>query len=214
MPAGLVQVLTPRHTFATPHAPHATTAGYLTAHRSTDGALVVNAALFPSGMRALADKIHARGLKLGVYTDLTGRSCGPGPGSYGHYEQDAKTFADDWQADYLKVDYCGTDVDRSPGPQHAAFAALRDALNNTGRAIYYSICPHAVAPRTGPGAPYDGASVYSPPLAWTASDRNGLANSLLVEYTNTFDLWYVRTVVEMWGSRRFANCHVVVSICG
>ena len=54
-------------------------------------------------MRKLADHIHSRGLKLGVYTDLTDRSCGHGPGSYGHYKIDAETFAKDWGADYLKV---------------------------------------------------------------------------------------------------------------
>jgi hypothetical protein len=92
------------------------------------------------------------------------------------------------------VDYCGRSVSREPTPQYAAFAALRDALNKTGREIYYSICPHAVCPATGTGAPYHKASVYSPPAVWTAAQRHQLANSLLVEYTNTFDLWYADPV--------------------
>lgn len=76
-----------------------------------------------------------------------------------------------WDADYLKVDYCGSSVSRDPTPQYAGFAALRDALNKTGKAIYYSICPHAVAPPVGPAEPYHGASVYAPPTEWTASQR-------------------------------------------
>lgn len=108
----------------------------------------------------------------------------------GHYTLDAETFAQDWQADYLKVDYCGSSVSREPAPQYAGFAALRDALNATGRPIYYSICPHTTAPATGTGKPYNNASVYSPPASWSREARHALANSILVEYTNTFDLWY------------------------
>ena len=67
-------------------------------------------------------------------------------------------------------------------------------MNKTGREIYYSICPHAVAPEVGTGAPYHSKSVYSPPAEWTATQRHELANSLLVEYTNTFDLWYADPV--------------------
>ena len=72
--------------------------------------------------------------------------------SAGHYDLDAKTFAE-WGADYVKVDYCGycsktatcedpRDLSIEPEVQYAAFAAFRDALNKTGRPIYYSICPH------------------------------------------------------------------------
>ena len=53
--------------------------------------------------RYVADQLHAMGLKLGVYTDLTDHSCGTGPGSKGHYIEDANTFAHDWEADYLLV---------------------------------------------------------------------------------------------------------------
>ena len=89
-----------------------------------------------------------------------------------------------------QVDYCGNSVSRDPDPQYAGFSALRDALNATGKAIYYSICPHTPAPKVGTGLPYHGASVYSPPPEWSKEQRHALANSLLVEYTNSFDLWY------------------------
>ena len=74
-------------------------AGYLT-HQRHPGTkkLVVNKEKFPSGIRKIADHVHSLGLKLGVYTDLTTSSCGAGPGSGGHYEIDAATFAHDWQA--------------------------------------------------------------------------------------------------------------------
>lgn len=166
-------------------------AGYLQRERNvTTGQLVVNKDRFPSGMRSLADYIHSKGLKLGVYTDLTDHSCGPGPGSGGHYSLDAKTFALEWDADYLKVDYCGSSVPRDPLSQYAGFAALRDALNHTGKPIYYSICPHTHAVNSGPSAAYHRTTVYAPPSQWTASQRHALANSILVEFTNTFDLWY------------------------
>jgi len=89
-----------------------------------------------------------------------------------------------------QVDYCGNSVSRDPDPQYAGFSALRDALNATGKPIYYSICPHTPAPKVGTGLPYHGASVYSPPPEWSKEQRHALANSLLVEYTNSFDLWY------------------------
>eukprot|EP00040_Diaphanoeca_grandis_P029462 m.172584 g.172584 ORF g.172584 m.172584 type:complete len:478 (+) comp31695_c1_seq1:172-1605(+) len=165
-------------------------AGYLTKQRDVNGKLVVDKTKFPSGMRHLSDYIHAKGLKLGVYTDLTAHSCGTGPGSYEHYDIDADTFANDWQADYLKVDYCGGTPSREPAPQYAAFDALGLALNKTGRNIYYSICPHTNTPASGTGLPYRGASIYSPPQVWNSSQRQNLANSLLVEYVNSFDLWY------------------------
>jgi hypothetical protein len=83
---------------------------------------------------------------------------------------------------HAQVDYCGSSVSRAPAPQYAGFAALRDALNGTGKAIYYSICPHAVCPTSGTGQPYHAASVYAPPAEWSAGQRHALANSLLVEY--------------------------------
>ena len=78
-------------------------AGYLVHERDpATGALVANNTKFPSGMRSLADWLHARGLKLGLYTDLGDGSCGIGPGSASggvpHYAQDAKTLALDWDA--------------------------------------------------------------------------------------------------------------------
>ena len=58
------------------------------------------------------------------------------------------------------------------------------------RPIYYSICPHTPTPTTGTAAEFSGTLSYAPPPSWTADQRHALANSILVEYTNTFDEWY------------------------
>ena len=85
------------------------------------------------------------------------------------------------------------DIGIDPASQLLHWGELRDALNATGHRVLYSICPHSTVPRTGPSAPWwhNGTGlVYAPPLSWTAEQRKGLANSLLVEYTNLFDIWY------------------------
>lgn len=64
---------------------------------------------------------------------------------------------------------------------------FRDALNKTGRPIYYSICPKTKAPNTGTAVPYAGGDIYSPPLNWTEEDHRSLSNAWLVEYRNNVD---------------------------
>ena len=81
--------------------------GYLNRERDSLGQMVPNSTKFPSGMRALADYLASRPipLGLGLYTDITNHTCGPdmgGPGAWGHYKQDAATFAA-WNISYLKV---------------------------------------------------------------------------------------------------------------
>ena len=163
------------------------------------GKLQVNNERFPRGMRYLADELHAKGLKLGVYTDLGDGSCGPGPGSFGHYAQDAQQVANEWRAHYLKVDFCGQHVSRTdPAVQLVAWQALSSAVaraaGQSGREVYVAICPHTTAPANGTSAPYAGRSVYAPPASWSAEQRAAVANSVLVEYLNTFDIWYAPTV--------------------
>ena len=171
-------------------------AGYLNRNRSATGELVVNPSKFPRGMRALSDDLAQKySLGLGVYTDITNRSCSDiapnvgGPGSLGHYDQDAATLKA-WNVSYLKVDMCSVDIGIDPAHQLEHWSALRDALNATGHPIYYSICPHATVPATGPSAPWATKHVYSPPRSWNKTTRSGLANSLLTEFTNLFDMWY------------------------
>jgi alpha-galactosidase len=80
-------------------------AGSMEKNRTAEGKIQEDRAKFPRGIRYISDQLHAKGLKLGVYTDLSNHGCGTGPGSMGHYTLDAQVFAHDWQADYLKVDF-------------------------------------------------------------------------------------------------------------
>jgi alpha-galactosidase len=90
---------------------------------------------FPSGMKALADYLHSKGLKLGIYSDAGSQTCGGRPGSRGYEFQDAKTYAE-WGIDYLKYDWCNTDGLKAEGAYKTITAALRKA----GRPIVLSIC--------------------------------------------------------------------------
>uniref|UniRef100_A0A8C9F2X6 Alpha-galactosidase n=1 Tax=Pavo cristatus TaxID=9049 RepID=A0A8C9F2X6_PAVCR len=73
--------------------------------RDERGRLQADPRRFPGGIRALADYVHSKGLKLGIYSDVGNSTCAGFPGSYGHYELDAQTFAS-WGVDLLKFDGC------------------------------------------------------------------------------------------------------------
>ena len=111
--------------------------------RDANGDLQNHPTTFPSGMKALADYIHAKGLKFGVYGDRGKRTChhynskwDSENGSYMHEEQDAKKFAE-WGVDYLKYDNC----DPAPGSnQEEDYTRMSKALRNSGRDIVFSIC--------------------------------------------------------------------------
>ena len=118
--------------------------------RDSEGKLKANTApnKFPSGIKALADYVHEKGLKIGIYETPNTKTCAgiyggytPGVGSLGHETVDAQTFAD-WGIDYLKYDKC-------QGPL-TAFATMRDALEATGRPIFYSINPGDQGPYCTP----------------------------------------------------------------
>ncbi|MEU4623312.1 ricin-type beta-trefoil lectin domain protein [Actinoplanes sp. NPDC023801] len=123
-------------------------------NRDSAGNLRANPQRFPSGMKALGDYLHARGLLFGIYQVPVDKTCAqyfgayPGAtGSRGHEYQDAATFAS-WGVDFLKYDWCsptGTIDD-----QVRTFALMRDALRATGRPIFYSINPNSIHEKTGP----------------------------------------------------------------
>ena len=105
--------------------------------RSSQGNLVPDPARFPSGIKALADYVHERGLKFGIYTSAGTKTCNSAgfPGGLGHEQQDANLFAS-WGVDYLKYDNCnnqGVDAVQR-------YTTMRDALAATGRQIVFSIC--------------------------------------------------------------------------
>ncbi len=103
--------------------------------RDPSGTIVADPARFPSGIKALADYVHGKGLKLGIYTDAGTGTCEKRPGSLNHEVQDAKTYAS-WGIDYVKIDWCNAEG-LDPEVQ---YAKLRDALANSGRPIVFSIC--------------------------------------------------------------------------
>ena len=90
---------------------------------------------FPSGIKALADYMHERGLKLGIYSDAGTNTCACYAGSNGHEYQDAFTYAS-WGIDYLKYDWCYTQNLNPIG----AYTTMRSALKRAGRPILFSIC--------------------------------------------------------------------------
>jgi alpha-galactosidase len=95
---------------------------------------------FPD-MKALADYVHSKGLKIGIYSSPGPKTCARYEGSFGHEEQDARMYAD-WGMDYLKYDYCSFkgDVDA----QIAAYVKMHDALVKTGRPIVFSLCQYGM----------------------------------------------------------------------
>ena len=104
--------------------------------RDKAGNIVPDATKFPSGMKALADYIHSKGLKFGIYSDAGTMTCAKRPGSIGHEYQDAQQYAD-WGVDYLKEDWCST----LPGQNsESSYTLMRNALAATGRPIVFSIC--------------------------------------------------------------------------
>ncbi|SES20150.1 alpha-galactosidase [Lentzea xinjiangensis] len=121
--------------------------------RDSAGNLRAHPTKFPSGMKALGDYIHARGLKFGIYQAPNEKTCAQGTGAHpgstgskGHEVQDARTFAS-WGVDYLKYDWCSGAGTRDE--QVARFSIMRDAPRATGRPIVYSINPNSFHPITG-----------------------------------------------------------------
>jgi alpha-galactosidase len=108
--------------------------------RDANGFITADRQKFPSGIKALADYVHSKGLKFGIYSDAGRLTCGGRPGSQGHEYQDALTYAR-WGVDYLKYDWCST------GDRNAqeAYALMADALRQSGRDIVFSMCEWGTA---------------------------------------------------------------------
>jgi alpha-galactosidase len=145
--------------------------------RDASGKLRWNTSKFPSGIPALADYVHGKGLKIGIYevpgnTTCVGIYGGISPsvavGSLGHETTDAQTFAS-WGIDYLKYDKCTAAL--------GGFAVMRDALRAAGRPIFYS-----VNPGDGTGCPPGSCSIDLPTIAnmWRIGfDINGSWSSMI-----------------------------------
>jgi alpha-galactosidase len=178
--------------------------------RDANGTIVADPARFPGGIKALADYVHAKGLKLGIYTDAGTLTCEGRPGSLNHESQDAKTYAQ-WGVDYVKVDWCHAEG-LDPEVQYAKF---RDALMQSGRPIVFSICNWGVnapwnwGPKTGNlwrttgdisdnydrmsviGFSQDGLEKFAGPGHWNDPDMLEVGNGGMTtdEYRTHMALW-------------------------
>ena len=99
--------------------------------------IIADPVKFPSGIKALADYVHAKGLKLGIYSDAAQLTCAGYTGSLNFEEQDARTFAQ-WGVDYLKYDYCGAPPDSATAV--VRYKQMSDALRKSGRDIVFGVC--------------------------------------------------------------------------
>src|SRR5690349_12704620 len=150
--------------------------------RDSNGNIATNKK-FPD-MKALADYVHSKGLKLGIYSSPGPNTCAGYEGSYGHEEQDAKTFAA-WGIDYLKYDWCGARNLYSDEEMQAVYQTMGDALLKSGRPIVYSLCQygHNDVWKWGPEV---GGNLWRTTrdirAAWESMTRIGFAQDSLAPY--------------------------------
>ncbi|THG04786.1 hypothetical protein TEA_029614 [Camellia sinensis var. sinensis] len=180
-------------------------------NRDSEGNLVPKASTFPHGIKALADYVHSKGLKLGIYSDA-GKTM---PGSLGHEEQDAKTFAS-WGIDYLKYDNCNDD---GTSPKER-YPKMSNALLKSGRSIFFSLCewgredPATWAPAIGNSWRTTGDisdnwnsmtsradqndkwASYAGPGGWNDPDMLEVGNGgmTIAEYRSHFSIWALAKV--------------------
>jgi alpha-galactosidase len=178
--------------------------------RDPSGVIVADAERFPAGIRGLADYIHSKGLKLGVYTDAGRLTCQKRPGSYDHEVQDVNTYAD-WGVDYVKIDWCHAEG-LDPEVQYSKF---RDAFAQAKRPMVFSICnwgvkaPWTWGPHTGNlwrttgdisdhydrmsviGFSQDGLEKFAGPGHWNDPDMLEVGNGGMKhdEYLTHMSLW-------------------------
>ncbi len=103
--------------------------------RDKDGYVIADSARFPSGIRALANYVHSKGLKFGIYSCGGRLTCQHRPGGAGYEAKDAQRYAE-WGVDYLKYDWCNSDGLTS----QVQYSTMRDALHKADRPIVFSLC--------------------------------------------------------------------------
>jgi alpha-galactosidase len=181
--------------------------------RNDKGVLMPNPQ-FPD-MKALADYVHSKGLKLGIYSSPGPSSCGGYEGSYGHEEIDAKTWAD-WGIDYLKYDWCSASRLWDEKDMAAVYQKMGEAIRKAGRPIAYSLCQYGRAkvqewgPKAGGnlwrttadisdrwssmigiGFSQSDLAPYAKPGNWNDPDMLEIGNGGMstTEYRTHFSLW-------------------------
>ncbi|MFI5669354.1 NPCBM/NEW2 domain-containing protein [Streptomyces sp. NPDC051704] len=192
-------------------------------NRDAAGNLVADPVRFPGGIKALADYVHSKGLKFGIYTSAGTKTCDAAgfPGGLGHEQQDASLFAS-FGVDYLKYDNCnnqGVDAKKR-------YTDMADALRKTGRPIVFSLCEWgenqpwtwasnlghlwrttgdigdswssmiSIAHKNQPLAPYAG------PGRWNDPDMLEVGNGGMTtaEYRTHFTLWSMMSAPLLIGS--------------
>jgi alpha-galactosidase len=103
--------------------------------RDPNGYIIADSAKFPSGIKALADYVHSKGLKFGIYSCAGKLTCQKRPGGAGYEAKDAQRYAE-WGVDYLKYDWCNSEGMTS----QVQYSTMRDALHKAGRPIVFSLC--------------------------------------------------------------------------
>ena len=126
--------------------------GWFFNQRDAGGNMIPDQERFPSGMKALADYIHSKGLKAGIYTDVGEKGCGQGGSSPDYYDRDVKLFAE-WDYDLVKVDSCGAPKDAAT--MRSLYGKFSEAILRAPRRMVFSICsqgegePWLWGPQTG-----------------------------------------------------------------
>lgn len=157
--------------------------------RAADGQLQADPTTFPHGIPWLANYVHSLGLKFGIYESAGTIACSGRPGSYGHYRQDAQTFAS-WGIDYLKFDWCAVPFNNYPNMSQAQVdeSLIREMsadLANTGRPIVLS--QESTVGNNGPDM-MSWVGQYSN-LWRTTTDITDSWSSVLKNYEGNVGLW-------------------------
>ena len=153
-------------------------------YRDKDEKITGNAR-FPD-MKALADYVHSKGLKIGIYSSPGPQVCGGYQGSYGHEEEDAKTFAE-WGYDYLKYDWCSAFgiYQATPADLEGAYQKMGEALQKTGRPIVYSLCEYGLGDVWKWGAKTGGnlwRTTFDISDNWESMEKNGFSQLDITRY--------------------------------
>lgn len=140
---------------------------------------------FPD-MKALADYVHSKGLKIGIYSSPGPQVCGGYQGSYGHEQQDAQTFAN-WGYDYLKYDWCSAFGIYQPTPAdlQGAYQKMGAALQKTKRPMVYSLCEYGLGDVWTWGAKTGGnlwRTTFDIADNWQSMERIGFAQLDITQY--------------------------------
>ena len=125
--------------------------GWMADKRDSDGKLVADPNKFPSGMKALGEYVHSKGLKFGIYQDRGHSTCMKLPGSFGYEQVDMDTFAA-WGVDYVKLDSCYAEINGRKSSDD--FGMFKDCIIKTGRPMILSMANY-----TDPSWAWDGQNI-------------------------------------------------------